>query len=90
MFIVVYTPGFFRDSERPHGGLILGTGYERAGLSLINAACVSGYMRLSTAKSHRRVAREPGCFVWAANALRKSVTYRISCDLDIDLIFSGS
>ena len=40
MFIVVYTPGFCRDSERPHGGLILGTGYERAGLSLINAACV--------------------------------------------------
>ena len=40
MFIVVYTPGVFVGSERPHGRLLMGTGYERAGLSLINAACV--------------------------------------------------
>ncbi len=40
MFIVVYTPGIYEGSERPHGRLLMGTGYGRAGLSLCNAACV--------------------------------------------------
>ncbi len=56
MFIVMYSSAYCRGSKIHHGHLIMGAVYERAGLSLINATCVYGCMRLSIAKSHRKVA----------------------------------
>ena len=60
MFIVVYVP-VFGNCEIRHGHLMMGTRYERARLSLNNAACVYGGMRLSIAKGYRRVNGDPGC-----------------------------